>query len=484
MTAVLLATAAVAPGRPAATLPLAGTTTPLDRLRGQLRPRACAVRLLTRPDLAPSLGATTPHASEDLCTDLEALAELLEGAERGPVLLLQAEVVVSEALLDVVLADPRPAVTALVGPAGLSWPVQVAGGVVTAAASPLHVLTSDSASALGLLRVPGPHRGAVARTARAAAQALRAAAPPLRPGAAPPDDALAVLLVALVREGTRVRTVPLRGFAWGRALDEGSADHAARRLAEVDEDDARMNAAVKPDDGFFGTFFVSPYSKRLARSAARTGLTPNAVTVTSMALGLLAAALYAQGDRVALVLGAVVLHAALTLDLVDGQLARYAGAFSPLGAYLDAVSDRVKEYLVYAGLAVGAARAGDDVWTLAALALVLQTTHHALQFSWPGGEQPQVVPRQGPVTLPELDPLEGPRGTARVAAAVSTRTQGPAVMRWGKRALQFPIAERFAVLSLGPALAGARVTLTVFVLWVCAALAWSLTGRVLRSVAR
>jgi hypothetical protein len=483
MTAVLLATVAVAPGRPAATLPLAGTT-PLDRLRELLRPRSGSVRVLSRPALAPSLRSATPLASEDLCTDLESLAELLETAEPGPVLVLQAEVVVSEAVLDVVVADPRPAVTALVGPAHLSWPVQVAGGVVVAAASPLHDLTTGSGSALGILRVPGPQRHAVATTARAAAQELRAAAPPPRPDAAPVDDTLAVLLVALVRAGTRVRTVPLRGFAWGRALDAGSASEAAARLAAVDEDRARMDAAVKPDDGFVGTFFVSPYSKRLARAAAGTRLTPNAVTLTSMGLGVVAATLYASGERAALIAGAVVLHTALTLDLVDGQLARYSGAFSSLGAYLDAVSDRVKEYLVYAGLALGAARHGDDLWTLAALALVLQTAHHTLQFSWPGGEQPQVVPRQGPVTVRELDPVRGPQGAARLATAVSTRTQGPAALRWGKRALQFPIAERFAVLSLGPALAGARVTLTVFVGWVCVALAWSLTGRVLRSVAR
>jgi phosphatidylglycerophosphate synthase len=483
MTAVLLATVAVAPGRPAATLPLDGAT-PLDRLQEQLAPRAGTVRLLTRPVLEPALGRTAATASEDTCTDLEALAELLEGADPGPVLVLHAETVVSQALLDVVLADPRVGVTALVGPPGLSWPVQVAGGVVVAAASPLHDLTRATGSALGVLRVPSPQRRAVAHTARATAQELRAAALAPRPHPWPVDDALAVLLVALVRHGTRVRTVALRGFAWGRALDAGSARDAAARLAEVDEDRARMEAAVKDDDGFFGTFFVSPYSKRLARAAARTRLTPNTVTVASMGLGMVAAALYAQGDRAALVAGAVVLHAALTLDLVDGQLARYTGAFSSLGAYLDAVSDRVKEYLVYAGLAVGAARHGDDVWALAALALVLQSTHHTLQFSWPGGEQPQVVPRQGPVTLRELDPAAGPQGTARIATAVSARTQGPAALRWGKRALQFPIAERFAVLSLGPALGGARLTLTVFVGWVCVALAWSLTGRVLRSVAR
>ncbi|MDP9435996.1 MAG: hypothetical protein M3P93_12715, partial [Actinomycetota bacterium] len=49
-TAVLLATVAVEPGRPAAALALGGTTV-LDRLHGQLEARGLAVRLLTRPAL-------------------------------------------------------------------------------------------------------------------------------------------------------------------------------------------------------------------------------------------------------------------------------------------------------------------------------------------------------------------------------------------------------------------------------------------------
>lgn len=480
--AVLLATVTAPPGGPAAELDTVGTT-PLARLLAQLGPRTEAVHVVTRPAVRLTSGPARAVVAQDPCGDLDVLADLLDGPDRGPVLLLPAELVVSDAVLDVVLADPRAGVTALVGPAGLSWPVTTGGGVVTAASSPVHVVTGGNASALGLLRVPQEQRADVAAAARTAARELRQT--PLDPvlGTAPAEDAVALLLVALVRRGERVRTVPLRGFAWQRVLDECGAARAAARVAEVDEDRARMEAAVKPDDGFFGTFFVSPYSKRLARWAARRGVQPNTVTVTSMLLGVVAAGLYAQGDRPALVAGAVVLHTALVLDLVDGQLARFAGAFSRLGAHLDAVFDRVKEYLVLAGLAVGAARHGDDLWTLAALALLLQTTHHTLQFSWPGGEQPQVLPRRAPVTTRELPPAAGPRGTGRLAAAVSTRTQAHPVTRWGKRIVQFPIAERFAVLSIGAALGGPRLVLVVFLVWVCIALTWSLTGRALRSVA-
>ena len=61
------------------------------------------------------------------------------------------------------------------------------------------------------------------------------------------------------------------------------------------------------------------------------------------------------------------------LDCVDGQLARYTRQFSKLGAWLDSIFDRAKEYVVFAGLAIGASRTGDPVWLLAGAALALQT---------------------------------------------------------------------------------------------------------------
>ena len=39
-------------------------------------------------------------------------------------------------------------------------------------------------------------------------------------------------------------------------------------------------------------------------------------------------------------------------DTLDGELARLQGTESPQGAFLDSVTDRMKEILVYVGLAV------------------------------------------------------------------------------------------------------------------------------------
>lgn len=511
--AVLLGTVETAPGLPAAVLDLDGGT-PVRRLVGQFRSSGASITVLTRPAHDSVVRAEVPDQAEvrssvGAADDFDQLADILEEPGAGPVVLASAEVVVHSALLDVMLADPRSGVTMLTDSSGrlskadLVWPTRESDTIVTAASSAYHQLSDADSVSLGLMRVAESQRATVAAVARCAAASLRTGA--LQPvvghhvsgtnAEMVQDDALALLLVALVRDGVRVRTVPVRGFAWGRPTDAVAAKQAARRLVEVDEQRARVNAAVKPDDGFFGTFFVSPYSKHLARGAAKLGVSPNAVTVLSMVLGVVAAILFAFGSRPALVVGALVLHVAFTLDCVDGQLARYTGAFSALGAYLDAVFDRAKEYVVYAGLAIGAASQGDDVWTLAAVALTLQTAHHTLQFSWPGGEEPRVRPRTGPLTEPEIDAPGSARRAStgghrvksyagRLIGLLSSRTASRPALRWTKRMIAFPIGERFALITLATALGGPRVVFTAFIAWVSLALVWSTTGRVLRSVSR
>jgi phosphatidylglycerophosphate synthase len=220
---------------------------------------------------------------------------------------------------------------------------------------------------------------------------------------------------------------------------------AAGQIGRHDEERARLDSAVKASDGFFTTFFVSPYSKYIARWAARRGWSPNAVTVLSAGVGLFAAAGFATGERWGMVAGALLLQAAFTLDCVDGQLARYTGRFSALGGWLDGILDRAKEYAVYAGLAIG----GADVWLLAGAAMTLQTARHAIDFSFPGSPSPP-------------------------GATVA----GPGV--WLRKIAAFPIGERLATISLTAALFDARVTFVVLLVCGGAAAVYALGGRILR----
>ena len=225
-----------------------------------------------------------------------------------------------------------------------------------------------------------------------------------------------------------------------------------------------LDSAVKPVDGFFTTFFVTPYSKHLARWAAGRGRTPNEVTVVSALVGFAAAAAFATGQRAGLIAGAVLLQVAFTADCVDGQLARYTGSFTSFGAWLDSTFDRVKEYAVFAGLAIGASAAGDPVWVLAGAALALQTARHVELFSF------AVARPRARVEAPGR-----PLGVWGRLDAV------PAAL-WVKRIVAFPIGERFAAISLTAALFTPRTTFAVLLAWGGFAAVYTTAGLVLRSL--
>jgi hypothetical protein len=125
--------------------------------------------------------------------------------------------------------------------------------------------------------------------------------------AAAEHDVPSLLLCGLVRSQVRVGGSHLRRLFWTRPLTPGDIERAVEDIREHDEDKALLDSAVKAYDGFFTTFFVSPYSKYIARWAARRGWTPNGVTTLSVAIGFAASAAFATGERWGLVAGAVLL---------------------------------------------------------------------------------------------------------------------------------------------------------------------------------
>ncbi len=325
--------------------------------------------------------------------------------------------------------------------------------------------------------------------------------------AAAPDDVVSLLLVGLVRSGVQVGVNHLRKLFWARPLSAADAQRAATEIQGYDEDKVLLDSAVKAADGFFTTFFVSTYSKYIARWAAGRGLTPNQITTVSVLIGFLAAGAFATGERWGLVAGAILLQIAFTTDCVDGQLARYTRQFSKLGAWLDSVFDRTKEYAVFAGLAIGySASHGDDVWALAGAALTLQVVRHMADFSF-GAARQQVIgeAKHPPVEQPSdrlgaglaprgpVPPSPAPTGETAEAApppvSLPRRVLGawrkldrmPGAV-WVKRMAAFPIGERFAVISITAALWDAKVTFVALLVWGLFAFAYTFAGRFLRSV--
>lgn len=257
--------------------------------------------------------------------------------------------------------------------------------------------------------------------------------------------------------GVLVATVP--------AGDGTERARAVAAVAEVDDEQVRLRSAVKARDGFFTTFFISPYSRYIARWCARRGLTPNQVTTASLITALIAAGCAATGTRPGFVAAGVLLLASFVLDCTDGQLARYALQYSTLGAWLDATFDRAKEYAYYAGLALGAARGGDDVWALALGAMVLQTCRHVVDFSFNEANH---------------DAVSGTSPTA----TLSGRLDRVGWTVWARRMIVLPIGERWAMIAVLTAVATPRIVFYALLAGSALAACYTTAGRVLRSLTR
>jgi phosphatidylglycerophosphate synthase len=536
--ALVFATTPAAEGGPAALLRVAGTTL-LARLLHQFGslgvPRAT---VLTRPEWEAAVRTAAAESdleasvvtARDLSDDLRMAGRTADRAQ-GSLIVAPAHLLLHREALVGLFADPRPASAILSGPferSPWSFPFRSVRGRIAAAGSLYHRVGRPTNYSIGVLKVAArdraelaeaagklaalaaepPHQWEAERERKAADWRLRAAPESVRLD--PVDEAdlelrarvaasdlTPLLLVGLVRSDVYVFPSSARAYYYASPLSAEGAARAEKELERADEDRARLDAAVKNNDGFFTTFFVSPYSKYLARFAARMGWSPNAITVASFAIGVLAAASFALGSRAGLIVGAILLQVSFTVDCVDGQLARYTRTFSRLGAWLDSVFDRTKEYLVYAGLAVGSIRGfDDDVWILAAATLTLQTVRHLSDFAFMAR---QLV---GMVSAPQA-PLEEANEAAWVEPLAALTAPPPdlpflqrlvlnfvsvlralrraGVTRWAGRILAFPIGERFALISLPAALASPRITFIALLAWGGVAATYAFARRVVAS---
>ncbi|MCI3270823.1 DUF5941 domain-containing protein [Streptomyces cylindrosporus] len=285
-------------------------------------------------------------------------------------------------------------------------------------------------------------------------------------GTAVAVDSLADRVVtALDAEEAGVHRPELGSLIAAVPADPQARNEARQAVADVDDEAVRLKSAVKSRDGFFTTFFISPYSRYIARWCARRGLTPNQVTTASLLTALIAAACAATGTRGGFVAAGVLLIASFVLDCTDGQLARYSLQYSTLGAWLDATFDRIKEYAYYAGLALGAAQGGDDVWALALGAMILQTCRHVVDFSFNEANHDATA-------------------NTSPTAALSDKLDSVGWTVWVRRMIVLPIGERWAMIAVLTAVTTPRITFWVLLVGCAFAATYTTAGRVLRSLTR
>ena len=87
----------------------------------------------------------------------------------------------------------------------------------------------------------------------------------------------------------------------------------------------------------------------IVRLIARTGISPNALTITGFLLNALVAGVLAGGY---LFLGGFLVLFAGWFDMLDGALARISGKSTRFGTLLDSTVDRFSEAVVFLGLLV------------------------------------------------------------------------------------------------------------------------------------
>ncbi|WP_161606084.1 CDP-glycerol glycerophosphotransferase family protein [Microlunatus speluncae] len=451
---------------------VAGAPAPAPAISARLRNQCAAL-----PARARARTTTVPDG--DTAGALIELAELAtEAAANGePLAVCAADLLVSDTPLLQVLDDPRDSSRALVGARLISDPaaVRIERNRLVSAGSGRHRLTDPSGAFLGLLLLRPADLPAAATTWRDAAAVITDQGwSDLEP--------VQTALLALVRSGVTLTAVPADPYLGAR----GPAANAELlgRVESLDEPDLAWRQASRSGDGVWSTFVLRRISRRLSRLSVRIGLTPNALTLISLVIAFGAAAMIAFGPLPAVIIGAVLLQFSLIIDCSDGEVARSTRSFTPFGAWADLTSDRLKEYLALAALAVNATTQGNDVaWLLALAGMGLQTVRHLQDYSfadtvlvWWRAPRPDVRPLTD--TAAQVPPA-GPSDA--VTRLIGTPT-GPA--HWIKQALHAQIGERWLVLCAGVIIGGPLVALVAYLILVVIAELWTLTGWVLRTVTR
>lgn len=119
-------------------------------------------------------------------------------------------------------------------------------------------------------------------------------------------------------------------------------------------DKIKLKNSIKKNDGWWATVFAAPIANKILYFFADIkGITPNHLTFFSLLLGLLASYCFFMHNMKSMILGAFLIQTSFIFDCMDGQLARYRNSRSNFGAWLDRVSDRVKDFAYFFSLALG-----------------------------------------------------------------------------------------------------------------------------------
>ena len=397
-----------------------------------------------------------------LVTSSTTVREVLDSfkATTDDLLLLDQNSVIAKPHLELLTDYPRSASVALVA-TEKNGDTLVRQNRIASASSQSHKVTVGNRNFAGALRISQNQREAVIK-------ALEEAIDSRLPG-----NAIDLSLVALTRARVQVDAADLWAAPYARSADNLVRESVASELENLNLGQLRLKMANRANDGFYSVFFLRKFSKLLTWLAVRVKATPNQVTLISFAIGLYSAFCFMQGSFSQTLLGAVLLQISIIVDCVDGELARYTRKFSKLGAWLDAVTDRVKEYMVFLGLAIGAEKSGEDLWIPALVMMLIQTFRHLSDYNFARS----VKLRAESQFLAPID------YTADFDGIVPTEREPKGRLRyWLGKIIQFPIGERWLVISASAVIGGASFTFTVMPILAAISALVVYRGRIMRTL--
>ena len=168
-------------------------------------------------------------------------------------------------------------------------------------------------------------------------------------------------------EATRLPWNLVVGTKEMKALRAGNPLGGVEVLTDRDLPAARrllLLGLIKDEEGFMSRHVERRISLAVSRVLASTSVTPNAMTIGSVAIGVLGAVLFAAGPARLQLPGALLFLLHSILDGCDGELARLKFLESRFGGILDFWGDNVVHVAVFLGIGVGAWRATGETWPL------------------------------------------------------------------------------------------------------------------------
>lgn len=190
------------------------------------------------------------------------------------------------------------------------------------------------------------------------------------------DEPAAVLAAAASSRsvGDLVETLRAR-FDWADLKPDDAGRFPVATASDSKQAESwLLRSLIKQREGFMSRHFERKVSLALTRRLAVTRVTPDVMTLVSLAIGLAGAPFFLSSAPAYQLTGALLFLLHSILDGCDGELARLKFMESPHGAVLDFWGDNVVHVAVFACMSVGLSVAQAAAWPLALGALTIAAT--------------------------------------------------------------------------------------------------------------